>query len=667
VILHRDSVGNDAGWHLRFFTQAAGEEKQLVSIGAGDYYAEIEATIPSGLEGGIYRFNIEGITNSDYKQLHQAWNQTPRRQIYVDLYLYWRDTGGPLGYLTSIGGLTDTIDSLSGTPDPASRVARLVVTKLSRRVGTRRFEAAFDACERVYDALGKRLTEPPKPAADPISSAFDVANGLLRLAGLTDAVEKHPFDGPSGSASPPSIEPRAYKTGLRLLAALEEAMVAGSKRTGRGMYLIRDGKLHIGPGRPIPLEGELKQLDDAHGLVHVETSGVSQNEKAADPDEDAPPTRLQYSLTLKGRPDLRPGDRVTFVDPFTDAQGNLTDPAAALVGGGPPAGFVDALGGLGKSLLGVATTAVGTAVELYVSGVNHKLSRTEGFVTTLTGVRVSAGREWDPVSLRDGAPDTDPPATPHAAVATAIQEMVGSLGQEPLGVGEVRAVNLVGDGEPPSQTVDVWTGLVAADGAPRAARRLAIDRDTRSRLSALPYATPFAWGKCGLVLPRYPGTRVLVDHVGGSPDDAIDVGAIWESGHGPDSEAGDWWLILPAVVESSRRQSVADNDTPQEPSEQATNDLIDADGARVIEVGRLTVRVRPSSLSAPGVRPLAPSDSAEQVTIEHESGSRIVIKDNGDIVIDSKNNLTVSTKSTLTLEADDVKVKVKNTMDVGDR
>ena len=126
-------------------------------------------------------------------------------------------------------------------------------------------------------------------------------------------------------------------------------------------------------------------------------------------------------------------------------------------------------------------------------------------------------------------------------------------------------------------------------------------------------------------------------------------------------------MILPAAVESSHRQSATDDETPQEPTAQATNDLIDADGARVIEVGRFTVRVRPGTLGPPGDRPEPPSDSAEQVTIEHESGSRIVIKDNGDIVIDSAKDLTVTAKSTLTLEADDVRVKVKNTMDVIDR
>jgi hypothetical protein len=404
------------------------------------------------------------------------------------------------------------------------------------------------------------------------------------------------------------------------------------------------------------------------GLVHVETGGVSQNERAADPEEDAPPARVQYQLTLKGRPDLRPGDKVTFRDPFTDSAGNAIDPAADAGVGGPPSGFGDALKTLGATSIGLATAvAAGTDVELYVSGVSHTLSRTEGFVTTVTGVRVSVGQEWDPVGSKDGSPDPDPAATPHAAIANAIQQLTESSGSEQLSIGEIRAAHASGTTEPPRQTVDVWMGLAAADGAPRAARRLPIDRDSKSRLSGVPYVTPFAWGQCGLVLPRYPGTRVLVGHAGGSADDPVDIGALWESGHGPDSSPGDWWLILPAAVDPSHRQSAADNETPQEPSQQATNDLIDADGARVIEVGRLTVRVRPGSLGQPGARPAAPSDSAEEVTIEHANGSRIVIKNNGDIVIESTNDLTVTAKSTLTLEADDVRVKVKNTVDVVDR
>jgi len=668
VILSSETVGNDAGWHLRFFTQPApGEEMLLISIGAGDYYAKIEAALPSGLEGGTYHFTIEGITNNDYKQLHQVWSKSPRVPILVDLYLYWRDISGPLGFLTSVAGLTDVVDSLSSTPDVSARVARLVVTRLSRRVGARRFEAVIEATERVYDALGKRVGAPPPPASDPVEAAGLVADDLLRLSQFPRAVQKHPLEGVGKSANAPAVELRSFKTGLRLLGVLESAMVAQSKRAGRGMYLIRDGQLHIGPGRPIPLDANRKTLDDVGGLVHVETASVSQNERASNGDDDGPPARLQYQLTLKGRPDLRPGDRVTFRDPLVDRAGGPDDAATDLGVGGPPAGFGDALRNLGTSAIGFATAATGVDVDLYVSGVSHTLSRTEGFVTSVTGVRVTPGQEWDPAGQADGTPDPDPPATPHAAVANAIQQLMQTSGSEELIVGEVRAANTAGSGEPPSQTVDVWAGLAASDGVPRQSRRLPIDRASKSRLSGLPYLTPFAWGKCGLVVPRYPGTRVLVGHVGGAAEDPVDIGALWESGHGPDTQPGDWWLILPAAVDSGHRQSASDDETPQEPTSQATNDLIDADGARVIEVGRFTVRVRPGTLGRPGDRPEPPSDSADEVTIEHASGSRIVIKDNGDIVIDSTKDLTVTAKNTLTLAADDVRVKVKNTMDVIDR
>jgi hypothetical protein len=677
VILRNDIVGNDAGWHLLFFTQVApGDENQQtqLSIGAGDYYAEIDAVLPTGLQGGTYRFNIEGITNGDYKQLHDIWSpdqKGSRLPLYVDLYLYWRDTGGPLGYLTSVAGLTDTIDSLSGVPDQSARVARLIVTKVSRRVGARRFEAAIEARERVYDALGKLIEKQPEAGIDPLTTAANVANPLLKL-GMLGPAKTYPLAGSPPGMVVPKGEQRTLKTGLQVLFSLEDAMVVQARRAGRGMYLIRDGELHMGPGR-IPLalasgiavtgqSGGPKALDDAHGLVHVETTGLSLNEKAPDPVSDGSGGRLQYSLTLKGRPDLRPGDKVTFADPFTNPAGDLIDQATSA-----PSTFGDALASLGSSVIGAIDSPSGSAVELYVSSVSHRLSRSEGFMTIVAGVRAPAGEEWDTYSLEAGVPPADPAATPHVAIANAFQALAQSVGPEPLTVGEVRAANSIGTGEPPGQTVDVWLGQVAGDGAPHGARRLDIVRDAPSRLNGLPYLTPFAWGKAGLVLPRYPGTRVLVGHAGGSVDDAIEVGALWESGHGPESQAGDWWLILPAAVEASGRQSVEDGETPQEPSQKATNDLIDADGARVIEVGRLTVRVQPGKLSAPGTRPAAPDDSAEQVTIEHESGSRIVIKDNGDIVIDSKNDLTISAKSTITLEADDVRVKVTNTMDVGDR
>ncbi|HEY0987408.1 MAG TPA: hypothetical protein VGD80_10170 [Kofleriaceae bacterium] len=648
------TAGNDAGWHLHFFTTS--DKLPLLSVGAGDYYANIEATLPSNLDGGSYSFSIEGITNNDYKALHTAWSA--KQPLYVDLYLYWRDIGGVLGYLANVAGVSGL---LARKPSDETRVARLLVTRLSRRVGARRYEAAIEACERVWAALRKRPAATPDPAADPRSAAVAVAKQLLSSIDETQTWYKDvgaPAP-PAGGAWPRS-EPRSWRTGLDALGELERSMVAVSGKGGRGMYLIRDGVLHIG-ARAIPLGETVTAVSESTGLVHVETAGVAHTESAPGA-LDTPPARVQYSLILKGRPDLRPGDKISFRDPLHGADGDL----ASGLGSAAPTSFATAFAGLGASIAGGASALSGEDVELYVSSVSHKLSRTEGFVTTLTGVVAPRGSEWDPVNPGSGAPDPDPVATPHGGVASAIKQLVKSGGGEQLAVGEVRAATLTGTAEPPSQTIDVWVGTAASDGGPSRARRLAIDHDAKSRASGVAYATPFAWGKCGLVLPRYPGTRVLLGHVDGRTDDPVELGAIWESGHGPDSQAGDWWLILPAAVAAAQRQSAADTDTPAEPSGHASNDLIDADGARVIEVGRLTVRVQPKNLAAPGTRPPAPSDSAEQVTIEHENGSRIVIKDNGDIVIHSAADLTLSADKVLTLSADSVAVKVAKTMDVGD-
>ncbi|MGN6110709.1 MAG: hypothetical protein ACTHU0_36740 [Kofleriaceae bacterium] len=655
-------VGQDAGWHLTFFTEPPGVRIPKLSIGAGDYHSEISAALPAGLEGGAYSFVIEGITNAHYKVLHEIWSAKPARPLYVDLYLYWRDTGGVLGYLASVASLTGTLDRLAGAPPDEQRVARLVVTRLSRRVGTRRYEAVIEARERVFAALAQRL---PKTVTAATATELAVAVAKkLKIAG-----EEHPFVATPSDGPAPRLEALTGKKGTKELARLEDAMKVESKRGGLPMYVIRDGKLHVGPGRKIPLEGKTKPLDAEGGLVHVETTAQSTVDQTADaeaPIAIPPPSHLQYALTLKGRPDLRPGDAVSFADPFSDGMGNLLDPASALNATTTPSSFGEALAGMGRSFLG-ASEVVGGPATMYVTSVSHRLSRTEGFVTTLAGIGIQPGKEWDPVP-EPGSPGASPPAaTPHDELAGAMQDLVKAMQPEGLGVGEVRAAKASGTGEPPGQTVDVWVGLTGNDGKPSRARRLAVDRDRKARQNGVPTVSPFAWGKCGLVVPRYPGTRVVLAHAGNAPDDAVELGALWESGHGPDARPGDWWLILPASVASNLRSSIGDEDIPREPTGSATHDLIDADGERTIEVGRLTVRVKPNKLPPPGVRPDPVSDSAERVTIEHESGSRIVIKEDGDIVITSSKDLTLSTKNTLTLEADDVKVKVTNTMDVRDR
>jgi len=101
-------------------------------------------------------------------------------------------------------------------------------------------------------------------------------------------------------------------------------------------------------------------------------------------------------------------------------------------------------------------------------------------------------------------------------------------------VGQVRAVRSATNGpDSPSQTETAWEGLAGGRWESQRDPRLPVDRNNAVRMD-IPYATPFAWGKCGLVLPRYPGMAGCVGGIGAALDhDPIDMGAIWDSARGP--------------------------------------------------------------------------------------------------------------------------------------
>jgi hypothetical protein len=213
-------------------------------------------------------------------------------------------------------------------------------------------------------------------------------------------------------------------------------------------------------------------------------------------------------------------------------------------------------------------------------------------------------------------------------------------------VAQVRAINV----NEPLQTEKLWRGLVADDGRAYAAARLAFDKGG-APFAAAPYVSPFAWGQFGLVLPRYPGMRVLLAHRNGGDHDVIDIGALWEHGKAPASNPGDYWLILPAAIPAADRREVADEVEPKDPAGKASNDLIDADGNRIIEVGQLTVRVGAASLHDAGTRPTV---AGAPLSIEHASGSIITIDQDGNITIKSGNgNITIKSGKRLDLVAED--------------
>jgi len=434
-----------------------------------------------------------------------------------------------------------------------------------------------------------------------------------------------------------------------------ENQAAERNRFGLGMYLIRDGVLHMGPGRLV-VGGAPKDLTPANGLIEIQRNGTVNTDTTFNPLKAGPnataPSRDLFEITMKGRPDLKPGDFVKIALPPEDKTGESPSPdgwtrvrplasgAFGSLGSDPPPNHM-----------------------LYVTGVAHRLSRTVGFVTTISGISTPSRDDTWYTHSRESRPEQsrEVDGTPDAQAAGAVRRLIRSgAGRRFLEVGQVRAIHASGD-EPPPQTETVWRSLGTDDGDMYAATRVGFADDASVELSAMPYATPFAWGPCGLILPRYPGMRVLVEHRNGESSDPIDVGALWDWRRAPQSNPGDYWLILPASVPKDQRASLSEKAEPANPAGKATNDLTDADGNRVIEVGQLTIRVGTDLLSDAGTRP---EIAASAIHIEHAKGSTITIDQDGNVTISSAADLTLSAAGNMTLDASAIAVKVSSSMDV---
>ena len=666
-------TGNNAGWLLAFRREEAnGDLSQAddpVEFSCEDVYGDLRATLPNGLEGGTYTFTIEGITDADYKRL----SLSDAHPLRVRLYLYWRDALDPgssvLGNLAAYGanllGTGGSHPSRADALPPEALVAELRVTAVSRRAGARRYELQVTARERVFDLAANSVLgtgELPETFQALVTRVLQGAN-----LGGSDQFQFHPPT--TVPADVPSLT--AGQTVVAVLNAvggrLEDA--DNGAYGGRKVFLIRNGVLHVGI-RPIPLAGAGSPpivLDEAGGLLEITTGGrvaIDPNfDRLANPGKQ-PDTRLQFRVLCKGRPDVKPGDLVSFRPPEEDA--STTPP----LGGG--------IVGAVAAFVGSQVQPTGDPVVMYVESVEHKLSRTDAFVSTITGVVVDAAKPWDKHTVFPGGSKKGQQTSAGAeqsVVESARRAIDRALGSRRLvEVGEIRDAQAA-DGQSPGQTVTAWEGLAAppnaADAGARQAARLDVARPSQAPARGVPYLTPFAWGPCGLLIPQLPGARVAIDHRGGAPDDPIVLGQLWQNAHAPQNgQAGDWWLILPVGAPTS---SLADgNDPPPSFSGDATNDLIDADGNRAVEA--TTFVVRAGDLESAGTRPeVLPSDTALQLVQKNGSATTsITLKTDGSvqittskgISIDAQEDISISTQGAFNIRARSVAVKVDDVMDV---
>jgi hypothetical protein len=175
--------------------------------------------------------------------------------------------------------------------------------------------------------------------------------------------------------------------------------------------------------------------------------------------------------------------------------------------------------------------------------------------------------------------------------------------------------------------------------------------DPEPQLHGKPIASPFAFHKCGLVVPVLPGMRALLAHNRGLVNDAVVAGFLWAEKprlEPPQNAAGDWWLCLPTKLDGDGM-----------PTGKGVNDLTDKAGLRVIQAKGLRITVGEGKLPDVGKRPELPDDLGAKLLIEHESGTTLTIASDGAVTLDTggKDIILKSGDASITLSGGKVQLK----------
>jgi hypothetical protein len=178
---------------------------------------------------------------------------------------------------------------------------------------------------------------------------------------------------------------------------------------------------------------------------------------------------------------------------------------------------------------------------------------------------------------------------------------------------------------------------------------VAVDREPQ--LHGKPLASPFAFHKCGLVVPVLPGMRALLAHNRGLVNDAVVAGFLWAEQprlEPPHNAPGDWWLCLPTRLDGQGM-----------PTGKGVNDLTDKAGLRVIQAKGLRITVGEGTLPDVGTRPGVPGDLGGKLLIEHESGTTLTVAGDGAVTLDTggKDITIKSGNASITLSGGTVKLQ----------
>ncbi len=346
--------------------------------------------------------------------------------------------------------------------------------------------------------------------------------------------------------------------------------------------VIRDNKLfineNVGGGEPI------ETISPDKNIVKSDEQFLMEEYRLVSEDEVQRKPRSSLNVTVLGNPKLRVGQRISV-----ESEGPAPN-------------------------------------QLYrIHNVIHSFSPSSGYTCRLLLVIAKPG---DQVQLSQGA----------TAVMEGIGKLARSTRRNAIDVGQVKTYHT---GDEKQHRATLHYGQSPAMGKMAPSIDTPID-ETRQPLPRKPIASPFAWHKCGLVVPVYPKMRALLAHNRGSVNDAVVTGFLWAENpryEPPKNEPGDYWLCLPTGVKPNDEQ----------PKGKGVNDLTDKDGRRVVQAKGLHILVGSESLPPVGERPKVPDDLDDTIVIEHQSGTKITITGDGAVKIETDNQDISLTNGGVTL------------------
>jgi len=612
------SVGFDAGWRLEFRRDdpSASAGKPVVAVDRAGYDAEVRAEFDATWRAPTFTVTVEGLRQTDYDAIVSG--PCP----LITLAMGWRDTPGSL---LAVGANLLAATGLAGARTGAlPTVLTGRVTAAERTAGDVRYRTTFTGVDAAWARLQATRVDAAKLPKK--GSVVDYLRALCALASPTVEVVAEGFH--------PTLD-GAIDLGPRdsvwdAVTALARAVFPDSPQ-GRVPLLMRSGKMHVGVWKETVTGGARHSMDASGGLVEVSPAPY---EHIAPTKQNpyAPATADAWLVTLLGHPDIQVGDLISLAVPE----------GVGSTGGG----LADALGLLGP--VGVLAAPVAGLIagasevkprDFRVVSVTHVLGRSIGFTTRLRVEGVGKG------------PDQ---AGPHGEAHRVAEDIDARLSRvarsrRAVDVGVVTSQSLTASADRHPQRLDLDDGL-----AERPPPNIAVTGSLADPATALvdkPYLTPFAYGATGLVVPHYPGTRVVHLNHEGDPRNAVVAGCVWPQGSEPDSQPGDWWLTLPTGVSPAKSGTSA---TPK-PQGSVSSDLVNASGGRVLNVLGFEITVGKSLMPDVGKRPDDPA--AEVLLIRSDNGK-------ASISIDKDGNVTISTEKEIRFSAKKVVMDVQDGVEV---